>query len=101
MVKKLYNKSVRISKRKTGKEFIMEKKKTFGLGKRAQKVLLFSLPLMVFFAFALMLYAALLDGMTLLRERETVIMLLETVSRISVCVALGTVLADYAERKRR
>ncbi|MBQ3490357.1 MAG: hypothetical protein IJA86_07190 [Clostridia bacterium] len=79
----------------------MEKKKTFGLGKRAQKVLLFSLPLMVFFAFALMLYAALLDGMTLLRERETVIMLLETVSRISVCVALGTVLADYAERKRR
>ena len=78
----------------------MEKKKRIGLGKSAQKVLLYSLPLMVFLAFALMLYAALADSMTLIRERETVIMLLETLSRLSVCVGLGAVLADYAERKK-
>lgn len=79
----------------------MEKKKTFKLGKNAQKVLLYTLPLLVFAAFALTLYVALLDGTSLIKERETVLVFLETVSRSCVCIALGTVLADYAERKKR
>ena len=78
----------------------MEKKQAFKLGKNAQKVLLFSLPFLVFAAFALTLYVALLDGTALIHERETVLLLLETVSRGCICVALGTVLADYAERKK-
>ena len=78
----------------------MEKKKTFKLGKNAQKVLLYTLPLLVFAAFALTLYVALLDGTAFVRERETVLILLETVSRGCVCIALGAVLADYAERKK-
>ena len=78
----------------------MEKLKTFKFGKNAQKVLLFGLPLMVFAAFALTVGVALADSATLVRERETVFMLLETVSRMCFCLALGTVLADYAEKKR-
>ncbi|MBE6665799.1 MAG: hypothetical protein E7603_06235 [Ruminococcaceae bacterium] len=77
----------------------MEKLKTFKFGKNAQKVLLFGLPLMVFAAFALTVGVALADSATLVRERETVFMLLETVSRMCFCLALGTVLADYAEKK--
>ena len=77
----------------------MEKIKGFKLGKNAQRVLLFGLPLMVFLAFALTVGVALTDSMTLIRERETVYMLLETVSRMLLCLALGTVLADYTEKK--
>ena len=78
----------------------MKKKTTFRFGKNAQKVLLFSLPLLVFAAYALTLYVALLDGTALVKESETVISCLETLSRLCLCVALGTVLADYAERKK-
>ena len=77
----------------------MEKIKRFKLGKNAQKVLLFGLPLMIFLAFALTVGVALTDSMTLIRERETIYMLLETISRMFLCLALGTVLADYAEKK--
>lgn len=77
----------------------MEKMKKFRLGKTAQKVLLSGLPLMVFLAFSITVGIALTDSMTLVRERETVFMLLETVSRMFLCLALGTVLADYAEKK--
>lgn len=77
----------------------MEKIKNFRLGKNAQKVLLFCLPLMVFAAFALTVGIALADSMTLVKERETIIVLLETFSRMCFCLALGTVLADYAEKK--
>ena len=78
----------------------MDKKKGFRLGKNAQRVLRYSLPLLVFSAFALTLYVAVPNGVSLVRERETVILLLETLSRACFCVALGTVLADYAERKK-
>ena len=67
-------------------------KKSFRLGKNAQKVLLFSLPLLVFFAFALTLYVGLSDAATLIRE-------METLSRFLVCLALGMIFADYAEKK--
>ncbi|MBR5187869.1 MAG: hypothetical protein IKW18_05305 [Clostridia bacterium] len=74
-------------------------KKSFRLGKNAQKVLLFSLPLLVFFAFALTLYVGLSDAATLIREREMIFALLETLSRFLVCLALGMIFADYAEKK--
>ena len=77
----------------------MEKIKNFRLGKNAQKVLLFCLPLMVFAAFVLTVGIALADSVTLVKERETVFMILETFSRMCFCLALGTVLADYAEKK--
>ena len=78
----------------------MEKKKSFRFGKNAQRVLRYSLPVLVFSAFALTLYVAVPNGVSPVKERETVVMLLETLSRICFCVALGTVLADYAERKK-
>lgn len=78
----------------------MRKEKTFKLGKNAQKILLYTLPLLVFAAFALTLYVALPDSTALVREKETVLLFLETISRSCVCVALATVLTDYAERKR-
>jgi len=78
----------------------MEKKALFVLGKNAQRVLLFSLPLLVFAAFALTLYVAHPGSAAAVRESETVLLYLETLSRVCVCVALGTVLADYAEKKR-
>ena len=78
----------------------MEKKKTFRLSRNAQRVLLYTLPLLVFAAYALTLYVALSDGSELLRQSGTVLMLLETLSRFCLCVALGTILADYAEKKR-
>ena len=78
----------------------MEKKKGFRLGKNAQRVLRYSLPLLVFSAFALTLYVSVPNGVSWVRERETVILLRETLSRGCFCVALGTVLADYAERKK-
>ena len=78
----------------------MEKKKTFEFGKNAQIVLRYSLPLLVFAAFALTLYVALSDGTALIQKRETVLLFLETISRSCLCIALGVVLADYAERKK-
>lgn len=77
----------------------MEKIKNFKLGKNAQKILLSGLPLMVFLAFVLAVGVALADGMTLVRERETVFMLVETLSRLFLCLGLGAILADYAEKK--
>lgn len=74
-------------------------KKSFRLGKNAKKVLLFGLPLLVFCAFALTLYIGLSDAATLIRERAMIFVLLETLSRLLVCLALGMVFADYAEKK--
>ena len=77
----------------------MKEKKTFRLGKNAQKILLFALPVMIAFSFGFTLYIARLDSRAFLDQRESILLLLETLSRISVCVALGTVLSDYAEKK--
>ena len=77
----------------------MKEKKRIVLGSGAQKVLLYALPFMILCAFLFMLYIFRLDSATVLRERENIILFLETVSRLSVCVSLGTVLADYAERR--
>ena len=74
-------------------------KKSFRLGKNAQKVLLFSLPLLVFFAFALTVYVGLSDGAALILEREMIFALLEMIGRFLVCLALGMIFADYAEKK--
>ena len=78
----------------------MEKKKGFRLGKNARRVLRYSLPLLVFSAYALTLYVAVPNGVSLTRDSATIVLLLETLSRACFCVALGTVLADYAERKK-
>ena len=77
----------------------MNEKKTMHFGKNAQRILLYSLPFMIFLAFALTLYVARLNGAELLNQRETVLYALETISRFSLCLALGTVLADYAEKR--
>ena len=78
----------------------MNNKKTFRFGKNAQKILLIALPVMIFLFFGLTLYIARLDGMALLSQRDSILLLLESVSRIFVCIALGTVLADYAEKDK-
>lgn len=82
------------------RSFSMEKKRNFRFGKNAQRILRFGMPVMVFLAFALTVYTGLPESAAPLRERETVLLLLETLSRIFVCLALGVVLADYAEKKK-
>ncbi len=77
----------------------MKEKKNFQLGRLAQKILLLTLPFMIFSAFMLTLYIARLDGTEFLHQREWILLSLETISRISFCLAFGTVLADYAEKR--
>ena len=77
----------------------MKTNKTIRFGKAAQNILLYSLPFMIFFSFMLTLYIARLDGIEFLNQRETILFSLETLSRISLCLAIGTVLADDAEKK--
>ena len=68
-----------------------------GLGTYAEKVLLCTLPWMVFGAFALMVYLVQDQGGGY--RADIVFNALELISRFCVCIALGTVLADIAERK--
>ncbi len=77
----------------------MQKKQYFG--NYARKTLRFTLPFMVFFAFALTVYVARLDTLAFAKEEATILLLLETMGRLSFCVALATVLADIAERKTK
>ena len=77
----------------------MKEQKTFRLGKTAQKILLLALPVMIFLSLGFTLYIARLDNITFLDQRESILLALETLSRFSVCLALGTVLADYAEKR--
>jgi hypothetical protein len=77
----------------------MKEKKTFRFGKKAQAILLFALPVMIIFSFGLTLYIAHLDSITFLDQRDSILLILETFSRIFVCLALGTILSDYAEKK--
>ena len=68
-------------------------------GKAAQKFLLRTLPIMILLAFLLLSYVISTDGATLLQEQEKVLLFLETIGRIAVCLGLGTVLTDYAEKR--
>ena len=77
----------------------MKEKITIRFGKKAQTLLLYALPVMILIALALTLYVSRLDGIALLKQRESIVFMLETVSRFCVCLALGTVLTDYAEKK--
>jgi hypothetical protein len=90
----LYNKYVPERKEKTMKE-----KTNIRLGKTATRILLTTLPIMIFIALALTLYVFRLDGDALMKERQTVILALETISRLAVCISVGTILADYAEKR--
>ena len=90
----LYNKYVPERKEKTMKEKI-----NIRLGKTATRILLTTLPVMIFIALALTLYVFRLDGDALMKERQTVILALETISRLAVCISVGTILADYAEKR--
>ena len=78
----------------------MNNKKTFRFGKNAQKILLIALPVMIFLFFWLTLYIARLDSITFLSQRGSILLFLEALSRIFVCLALGTVLTDYAEKDK-
>lgn len=77
----------------------MKDKKTFRFGKNAQNILLIALPVMIFLFFGLTLYISRLDGVTFMSQRDSILLFLETLSRIFVCLALGTVLTDYAEKR--
>lgn len=77
----------------------MKENKKIRFGNTAQKVLMYALPVLITLALSLTLYVARLDGNAFLKERQTIVLALETISRFSVCVAVGTVLADYAEKK--
>ena len=78
----------------------MEKKRTFRFGKNAQRILRFSLPIIVFLAFALTVYVGLPESIAPFRERETIFWILETISRLFVCLTLSVILTDYAEKKK-
>ena len=77
----------------------MKEKKICFPGKAAQIFLLRTLPFMILLAFLLTAYVISADGATLLQERETVLLFLETIGRATVCLGLGTVLTDYAEKR--
>ena len=70
-----------------------------GLGIYAKKVLLYTLPWMLFGAFALTVYVLQLDDGLFIQRQALIFNLLELFSRLCVCIAIGTVLADIAERK--
>lgn len=71
------------------------------LGNYAQKVLLYTLPWMVFGAFALTVYVLQMDEMTFIHRQELIFGALELLGRLCVCIAVGTVLADIAERRKK
>ncbi len=71
-----------------------------GLGRNAEKVLLYTLPWMVFGAFALMVYVIQADVDFFIRKQEMIFGILELLSRLCVCIAIGTILADIAQRRR-
>ena len=77
----------------------MKEKINIRLGKTATRILLTTLPVMIFIALALTLYVFRLDGDALMKERQTVMLALETISRLAVCISVGTILADYAEKR--
>ena len=77
----------------------MKEKINIRLGKTATKILLFSLPFMIFCALVLTIYVFRLDEITLMKERQNVLLALETISRLAVCVSIATILADYAEKR--
>ena len=77
----------------------MKEKINIRLGKTATRILLTTLPVMILIALALTLYVFRLDGDALMKERQTVILALETISRLAVCISVGTILADYAEKR--
>ena len=75
-------------------------KKTY-LGNYARKVLEYTLPFMIFFAFALTVYVAKLDAIDVMLQKENILLFLATLGRLSFCLALGAVLADIAERRTK
>ncbi|MBQ8496518.1 MAG: hypothetical protein IJ489_03565 [Clostridia bacterium] len=75
------------------------KKRTLGI--YARRVLLYTLPLMVFFTFALTVYVARLDVAAFMHQEEMILLLLSTLGRLLFCISLGAVLADIAERKTK
>lgn len=78
----------------------MMKKRRY-LGNYACKVLLYALPVMILLVLALTVYVARLDAVSLMLERETIFAFLEAFGRLFVCVSLGVVLADIAEKKQK
>ena len=77
----------------------MKEKLNIRLGNTATKILLSALPFMIFIALALTIYVFRLDATSLMKERQTVLFALETISRLSVCISIATILADYAEKR--
>ena len=77
----------------------MKEKNKLRLGNAAQRLLLRALPFMIASALALTVFVAQADAVTLAHQRESILLFLETISRLALCLALGTVLTDYAEKK--
>ena len=77
----------------------MEKK--IYLGNYARRVLSNALPFMTFLAFVLTVYVARLDATDVMQQKENILLFLETLGRLSFCLALGAVLADIAERRTK
>lgn len=77
----------------------MKENEKLRLGSSAQRLLLYTLPFMILLALALTLFVAQADAVTLLQRRESILLFLETISRLALCLALGTVLTDYAEKR--
>ena len=77
----------------------MKKTEKLRLGNAAQKLLLRALPFMILLALALTVFVVRSDAATLLNQREAILLFLETISRLVLCLALGTVLTDYAEKR--
>ena len=77
----------------------MKENEKLRLGSKAQRLLLYTLPFMILLALALTLFVAQADAVTLLQRRESILLFLETISRLVLCLALGTVLTDYAEKR--
>ncbi len=71
------------------------------LGEYAKKVLLFTLPFIIFQALCLVLFIAKLDTLDLMREQETVSLFLETIGRCVVCLTGGCLILDYMEKRRK
>ena len=79
----------------------MQEKRNGLFGAFAQKVLLIGLPFLVLSAFALVICLSTMDSIHLMKHSETIRLYLETISRAMVCLTIGTVLADIAERKTK
>ena len=79
----------------------MQEKRCRLFGNFAQKVLLMGLPVLILGAFALAIWLSSMDGTFLIKHSATIRLYLETISRAMVCLAIGTVLADIAERKTK